>query len=92
MRRLCTLVATALLFTAHPSAAGVQEAVQAYQRAVALVCEKNVTPEMVRLYQAALKEMETARYGQGRDSNFFGLRTPERAHSDCLQTPGVLSR
>lgn len=92
MRRLCTLAATALLFAAVQSAAGVQEAVQAYQRAVAQVCEKKVTLEMVRLYQEALKEMETTRYGQGRDSNFFGLRTSERTYNDCLQTPGVLSR
>jgi hypothetical protein len=30
---------------------------------------------MIRLYQEALKEMETTRYGRGRDSNFFVAHT-----------------
>jgi hypothetical protein len=56
------------------------------------VCQKKVTPEMIHLYQEALKEMRTNRYGQGQDSNFFGLRSPERAYNDCLQAPGPLPR
>ena len=44
------------------------------------------------LYQDALKEMETTRYGHGRDSNFFGLRAPERAYNDCFQGTGVMPR
>jgi hypothetical protein len=90
MSRLCTLGVTAVLLAVLSSAAVAQEAVLAYQRAIAQVCEKKVTPEMIRLYQEALKEMETTRYGQGRDSNFFGLRTPERAYNDCVQAPGTV--
>jgi hypothetical protein len=56
------------------------------------VCQKKVTPEMIRLYQEALKERQTTRYAQGQDSNFFGLRSPERAYNDCLQAPGTLPR
>ncbi len=92
MSRLCTLGVTAVLLAVLPSAAVAQEAVLAYQRAIAAVCQKKVTPEMIRLYQEALKEMETTRYGQGRDSNFFGLRTPERAYNDCVQAPGPMPR
>ncbi len=92
MSRLCTLGVTAVLLAVLPSAAVAQEAVLAYQRAIAQVCQKKVTPEMIRLYQEALKEMETTRYGQGRDSNFFGLRTPERAYNDCVQAPGPMPR
>ena len=92
MSRLCTLGVTAVLLAVLPSAAVAQEAVLAYQRAIAQVCQKKVTPEMIRLYQEALTEMETTRYGQGRDSNFFGLRTPERAYNDCVQAPGPMPR
>ena len=90
MSRLCTLGAAAVLLVASPSAAVSQGAVLAYQRAVAQVCQKKVTPEMIRLYQEALKEMATTRYGQGRDSNFFGLRAPELAYNDCVQAPSTV--
>jgi hypothetical protein len=90
-RRLRALGAVALLAAATPVAAA-QDAVMAYQRAIAHVCEKKVTPEMVRLYQEALKEMEAARAGYGRDSNFFGLRDPERAYLDCWQGTGAVQR
>lgn len=91
MSRLWTLAVTVLLI-GSPSAAVAQEAALAYQRAVAQVCQKNVTPEMTRLYHEALKEMQTIRYGQGKDSNFFGLRSPERAYNDCVQAPGTKPR
>jgi len=97
-----TILATmmpALVVAVLPSAAGAQEAgvahqraIASYQRAVAQVCEKNVTVEMTRLYQEALKEMQATRYGQGHDSNFFGLRSPERAYNDCVQSPGTVPR
>ena len=92
MSRLCTLSVTAVLLAVLPSAAVAQEAVLAYQRAIAQVCQKKVTPEMIRLYQEALREMQTTRYGQGQDSNFFGLRSPERAYNDCVQAPGAVPR
>jgi hypothetical protein len=89
---LAATMMTALFGAMLPSATVAQEAVLAYQRAVAQVCQKKVTPETIRLYQEALKEMQTTRYGQGQDSNFFGLRSPERAYNDCLQAPGTLPR
>jgi hypothetical protein len=78
--------------TAPPARAQQQTRVVAYQRALAQVCQTKVTPEVIRLYQDALKEMETTRYGHGRDSNFFGLRAPERAYNDCFQGTGVMPR
>ena len=92
MRTVLATMMTALFGAVLPSAAVAQEAVLAYQRAVAQVCQKKVTPEMIHLYQEALKEMQTTRYAQGQDSNFFGLRSPERAYNDCLQAPGTLPR
>lgn len=92
MRAVLGTVMVALLGVVLPSAAVAQEAVLAYQRAIAQVCQKKVTPEMIRLYQEALKELQTTRYGQGQDSNFFGLRSPERAYSDCVQAPTAVPR
>ena len=88
------MVAAAVLVAgaAPPAMAQLQARMAAYQRALAQVCRTKVTPEMIRLYQDALKEMETTRYGQGRDSNFFGLRAPERAYNACLQGPGTMPR
>lgn len=78
--------------TALPARAQQQPHVVAYQRALAQVCQTKVTPEVIRLYQDALKEMESTRYGHGRDSNFFGLRAPDRAYNDCFQGTGVMPR
>lgn len=92
MRAVLGTVIVALLGAVLPSTAVAQEVVLAYQRAIAQVCQKKVTPEMIRLYQQALREMETTHYGQGQDSNFFGLRSPERAHNDCIQARGTVAR
>jgi hypothetical protein len=81
-------LAGALVASALPEA-GAQGAVQAYQRALAQVCQRQVTPELVRLYQEALKEIEASRSGYGRDSNFHGLRDPHLAYNDCLQAPSM---
>jgi len=78
--------------TALPALAQPQTRMVAYQRALERVCQTKVTPELIRLYQDALKEIETTRYGHGRDSNFFGLRAPERAYNDCFQGTGVVPR
>jgi len=60
MRTVLAATMMTVLFGAMlPSATVAQEAVLAYQRAVAQVCQKKVTPEMIRLYQEALKEMQT---------------------------------
>ena len=92
MKTVLGPVVAAVLVTALGSAAAAQEAVLAYQRAIAQVCQKKVTAEMTRLYQEALKEMQATRYGQGENSNFFGLRSPERAYNDCVQAPGTVPR
>ena len=92
MRTVLATMMTALLGAVLPSTAVAQEAVLAYQRAVAQVCQKKVTLEMIHLYQKAIKEMQTIRYGQSQDSNFFGLRSPERAYNDCVQAPGTVPR
>ena len=41
---------------------------------------------------SAAVEMETTRYGQGQESNFFGLRSSERAYNDCIHAPGTVPR
>ena len=82
----------ALVAVTAVSAASAGEAVDAYRRALTKVCQTQVTPELVRQYQAALKELEAASEGFGRGSNFAGLRDPYLAYNDCWQLPGVLSR
>lgn len=59
-----------------------------YLQVLERVCETRVTPELVRLHQEAVKAFDTAKYGGGRDSNFFGVRTPEHAYVDCFQADG----
>ena len=44
-------------------------------------------PELVQLYQEAVKAMETSRNGYGQGSNFYGVRDPYLAYNDCLQAP-----
>lgn len=88
MRAVPVTVTAAMLVTALPSAVPAQEAVLAYQRAIAQVCQKKITAEMTRLYQEALKEMQATRYGRGENSNFFGLRSPERALQRLRTSPG----
>jgi hypothetical protein len=51
------------------------------------VCQRQVTPELVRLYQEAVKAMEASRNGYGQGSNFYGVRDPYLAYNDCLQAP-----
>jgi hypothetical protein len=89
MRRIGALGLGAVLIGLLPLAAAAQGAVQAYQRALAEVCQRQVTPELLRLYQQALKEIDATGRGYGRDSNFHGLKDPQRAYSDCLQAPSM---
>jgi hypothetical protein len=79
-------LAVALLAVTSPDASA-QDAVAAYQRALTEVCRRNVTPELVQLYQEAVKAMETSRNGYGQGSNFYGVRDPYLAYNDCLQAP-----
>ena len=52
-----------------------------------IVLADQVTPELVRLYQEAVKAMEASRNGYGQGSNFYGVRDPYLAYNDCLQAP-----
>lgn len=65
-------------------------AVQRYLNALEHVCDTRVTPELGRLHQEAVKAADAAKYGGGRNSNFWGLRTPEHAWADCFQAGGDL--
>jgi hypothetical protein len=84
------LVATGLV--AAGPALGQTATVVEYQRLIAQVCQKKITPEMVRLYEAAEKELDAARARGEQQSNFFGLRDPQRAYDDCMQGTGVTPR
>ena len=62
--------------------------VRVYQEAASRICQTKVTPELERLYAEAVRALDQARYGRGTGSNFFGLRSPEELHRDCVQSPG----
>ena len=75
-----------LLVTARPVAA-FQAEVARYYESVAGVCQTGVTPVMRVAYEQAREAVERARYGYGRESNFWGLKTPEGFWLDCFQAP-----
>ena len=89
MRAVAVLLLVATLVVSAGSGASAQSAVQAYQRALTQVCQRQVTPELIRLYERARKEVEASGAGYGRDSNFSGLRDPHLAYNDCLQAPSL---
>ena len=78
---ICTFLALALLFQ-------IDAALQRYEQARAHICQTGVTAEHIRLYEELVKATEAARYGGGRESNFWGPRPPELAYQDCFQAPG----
>ena len=80
------LLALGWLAAAAPAAA-FQEEVARYHRAVADVCSTGVTPAMRAAYEEARLAVERARYGSGRENNFWGLKTPESFWLDCFQAP-----
>ena len=86
------LAATALLLlalTAEPAAAW-QAEVRRYYELMRFVCQTGITPELLAAYDAARVAVDRAQVGSGRDSNFWGMRTPEKAWLDCFQSPGGL--
>jgi hypothetical protein len=91
MRPIAVLLVTmtAALVAAAPPAAMAEDARQAYLRELAHVCKRQVTPELVRLYQEAVKAAEASRNAYGQNSNFHGIRDPYMAYSDCVQGPGM---
>lgn len=50
--------------------------------------EAFVTPEVTRLYDAAVEEMDAAAYGYGRNSNFAGVKPPRAAWVECAENGG----
>ncbi|HXH82486.1 MAG TPA: hypothetical protein VNN07_06105 [Candidatus Tectomicrobia bacterium] len=60
---------------------------QRYYESIVRICHTGVTPEIQQAYEAAAAAVERARYGGGRDNNFFGVRTPEQAWLSCFQSP-----
>jgi len=50
--------------------------------------EAFVTPEVTRLYDAAVQEMDEAGYGYGRNSNFAGVKPPRSAWVECAENGG----
>ncbi|MFZ1061377.1 MAG: hypothetical protein WAP47_19565 [Candidatus Rokuibacteriota bacterium] len=81
LRLIRTLLALALVFT-------LEAALQRYEQARPHICQTGATPEHIRLYEELVKATEAARYGGGRESNFWGPRPPELAYQDCFQAPG----
>ena len=47
-----------------------------------------VTPDVTRLYDAAVREMEEAGYGYGRNSNFASVKPPRAAWVECAENGG----
>jgi len=83
--RISGLAVTLLAVVALDASA--QDPVAAYQRALTEVCRRHVTPELVQLYQEAVRAMEASRSGYGQGPNFYGARDPYLAYNDCLQAP-----
>lgn len=83
-----TLAALLLaLAAAAPPAGAFERELQRYYETLVDICRTGVTPEISRAYGAAASAVDRAGYGGGRDSNFFGLKTPEQAWLDCFQAP-----
>jgi hypothetical protein len=64
-----------------------QAEVDRYHRTAAHVCQTGITPALQAAYEAARQAVERAGAGRGRESNFWGLKTPEAFWLDCFQAP-----
>jgi hypothetical protein len=81
-------VAVALMLAAAVGPVAAFEAeVQRYHDLMAHVCRTGITPRLVAAYEQARLAVEKAQYGGGRSNNFWGLKTPEQAWLDCVQSP-----
>jgi hypothetical protein len=85
--RIPALLLVALGCLAAAPALAYQAEVARYHESVANVCLTGVTPAMLGAYEEARLAVERARYGSGRDNNFWGLKTPEGFWLDCFQAP-----
>jgi hypothetical protein len=62
-------------------------AVTRYRAALQTICSTGVTAEIRQRYDETVRAAEAARYGGGRQANFWGPRHPEAAYNDCFQSP-----
>ena len=47
--------------------------------------QRRITPELVERYEAAVKAMDAAGYGYGRNSNFAAVQHPRTAYVECAE-------
>jgi hypothetical protein len=87
LSRLASTLPLLLLTVASPAPA-LEAEVARYHQSVGTICQTGVTPEIKAAYEQAREAVEKARYGSGRDGNFWGLKTPENFWLDCNQSPG----
>lgn len=67
-----------------------QPALQRYYRAIEDICRTGVTSDIVTLYEDARDAVEAAGYGGGRNNNFWGVKPPDQAYNECVQSPSFL--
>jgi hypothetical protein len=84
----CAAASTPPVAIATTAATGFEDAAARYRNALGTLCVTGVTAEVQQRYEAAVHAADDARYGGGRQSNFWGPRNPEAAYHDCFQSPG----
>lgn len=88
MKALITVVlAMSVLVTFGPSPISAFEAELAtYRQALNQICKTGVTPEVLRVYQAALAAIAAARSKSGpQPPRNISVRPPDLAYNDCFQ-------
>ena len=77
-------VAVAIVMGSIPGAAQELE-LRAYRQALDRICITGVTPEIVRLYEAAVAAADTAKRVSRLPANLGSPRPPDLAYADCYQ-------
>jgi hypothetical protein len=91
VRRFATALVWALVLATPGQAQEFRSVeLQRYYRSLDQICQTGITSEIVKRYEDALRAVEAAKYGGGRDNNFFGLSSPESLYNRCFQSPGNL--
>ena len=85
-RRMIGAFAVLLLAAVGPAMAFETE-VQRYYESTRDICRTGVTPAMTAAWMLAVRALDAARYGGGRDGNFAGIKNPTAAWLDCFQAP-----
>jgi hypothetical protein len=65
-----------------------QAELQRYYDSMRDICRTGVTSQMTAAWMQAVRAMDAARYGGGRDGNFAGIKSPTDTWLDCFQSPG----